>query len=251
MGNDNCSEASISEILLKWYMYHLDFAYTYKFHKIPITSLAEDWAVSCIKADQKNPAKPDDPEIYESRQQPLHTWATFCSTISKAAPSVTCRSKTNRNFRLPYSTLDEAPRTDQRLPSTSGTLFTSRLHSAGATCDHRLAWMHYGPVVWKISTALIFCTAFVHPVADASLERFETEAVRSPAPCIHSAFSSSLNSAQFEFCLQPPTALQMALPGPLQETPRAFLVCPTLSLQMDRRAWWRLQGVGCSKLAQD
>lgn len=128
---------------------------------------------------------------------------------------------------------------------------TSRLHSAGAACDHRLAWMHYGPVVWKISTALIFWTAFAHPVADASLERFETEAVRSPAPCIHSAFSSSLNSAQFEFCLQPPTALQMALPGPFQETTRVFLVCPTLSLQMDRRAWWRLQGVGCSKLAQD
>lgn len=100
MGNDNCSEASISEILLKWYMYHLDFAYTYKFHKSPITSLAADWTVSCIKADQKNPAKADDPEIYESRHQPRHTWATFFSTISKAAPSVTCRSKTNSNFRL-------------------------------------------------------------------------------------------------------------------------------------------------------
>jgi len=42
MGNDNCSEASICEILLNWHMYHLGFAYSYKFHKSPFTSLAED-----------------------------------------------------------------------------------------------------------------------------------------------------------------------------------------------------------------
>lgn len=101
---------------------HLDFAYTYKFHKSLITSLAEDWTVSRIKADQKNPVKADDPGIYKSRHQPLHTWATFCSTVSKAAPSVTCRSKPNSNFRLTYSTLDVAPGTRQQLPNTAGTL---------------------------------------------------------------------------------------------------------------------------------
>jgi len=94
----------------------------------------------------------------------------------------------------------------------------------------------YGPVVWKISTACLFWTVFVHPVPDASLERFEAEPVRSPALSVCSVFSSTLNSAQFELCLQPPTALQTAVPGPFLETTRFFLVCLTLSLQMDRRA---------------
>lgn len=41
--------------------------------------------------------------------------------------------------------------------------------------------------------------------------------------CVSSVFSSSLNSAQFEFHLQPPSALQMAVPDPSRRQHESFL----------------------------
>lgn len=93
---------------------------------------------------------------------------------------------------------------------------------------------------------LVFLTAFVLPVTDASLERFEAETQHSvfTAPFPVAWMQSHLNSAYKPLLLSR---------WPFQETTWFFFFCLTLSLQMDRMAWWSLLdgGVGCGKLVQD
>lgn len=91
-------------------------------------------------------------------------------------------------------------------------------------------------------------TAFVHPVTDASLERFEAETQHCVCTVLFpvAGMQSHLNSAYKPLLLP-----RRLCHGPSRRQHESFFVCLTLSLQIGRRAWWRLQGVGCGKLVQD